>query len=162
MPHKITNPMSKCLHCKRHKGEHQAKTLSCPVGRKTRVGHLFFHPHDVFEAPQPKDLFSPSAMKATQDFRELCANCERPFGTHSAYRDACQLPPGSKELRLGERFSTTARFKPMAKRSQRVEGERVDGYVGRRLDGVEGWDFCLKEWEGARIPATLIIHKIKS
>jgi hypothetical protein len=39
----------KCKHCKKIKGEHQAKTLNCPAGMKTRIGHIQFHPENVFE-----------------------------------------------------------------------------------------------------------------
>lgn len=39
-----------CKHCKKQRGYHQAKTLSCPVGSKTRIGYITFHPTQVFEA----------------------------------------------------------------------------------------------------------------
>jgi hypothetical protein len=50
-----TRKLPNCRRCGRPRGEHQAKTLACPLGRKTRVGHTSFHrdqyfdvcPHDV-------------------------------------------------------------------------------------------------------------------
>ena len=35
---------SKCHNCGKTKGDHQAKTLLCPRGKKTRIGYIDFGP----------------------------------------------------------------------------------------------------------------------
>lgn len=40
----------KCKNCSGTKGDHQAVTLACPFGKKTRVGYLGWSPTTTFEA----------------------------------------------------------------------------------------------------------------
>ncbi len=45
---------TKCKHCKKEKGLHQAKTLACPVGSKTRIGYICFSQTTTFEPKNEK------------------------------------------------------------------------------------------------------------
>lgn len=40
--------MDKCKNCKKPKGEHQARTLNCPIGKKTRIGFIHYSTELVF------------------------------------------------------------------------------------------------------------------
>ena len=42
----------KCKNCGKEKGLHQAKTLACPVGRKTKIGYISFSYIDKFQPKQ--------------------------------------------------------------------------------------------------------------
>lgn len=42
--------LPKCKHCKKIKGLHQAKTLNCPLGSKTRIGYITFSKTQTFES----------------------------------------------------------------------------------------------------------------
>lgn len=33
---------NKCINCGKPRGEHQAKTLHCPQGSKTRIGYISY------------------------------------------------------------------------------------------------------------------------
>lgn len=39
----------KCKNCGKIKGEHLAGTLNCPIGTKTKIGYLMYHPTQVFK-----------------------------------------------------------------------------------------------------------------
>lgn len=41
--------LPKCLYCKKEKGLHQANTFNCPMGSKTRIGYISYHPNVKFE-----------------------------------------------------------------------------------------------------------------
>ncbi len=45
----------KCKNCGKEKGLHQAKTLNCPYGTKTRIGYTSFHPTDKFVPKSNKE-----------------------------------------------------------------------------------------------------------
>lgn len=47
----------KCKHCKKKRGLHQASTLACPTGTKTRIGYTSFSTTNVFEwdGKEPKE-----------------------------------------------------------------------------------------------------------
>lgn len=51
-----------CKHCKKKRGNHQARTLACPVGGRSRIGYTAFHSTQVFEARK-------SRKKKDDDFR---------------------------------------------------------------------------------------------
>ena len=40
---------TKCKHCKKAKGNHQAKTGFCPTGRKYRIGYCSYSTSQKFE-----------------------------------------------------------------------------------------------------------------
>lgn len=44
----------KCKHCNKVKGNHQAKTLHCPSGSRTRIGYTNYSLTQVFEAKLTK------------------------------------------------------------------------------------------------------------
>lgn len=46
---------TKCKHCGKCKGNHQAKTGACPEGKKTRIGYIHYSTTKVFEAVIPKN-----------------------------------------------------------------------------------------------------------
>lgn len=37
-----SNIFTKCVKCGKIRGEHQAKTLNCPTGSKTKIGYISF------------------------------------------------------------------------------------------------------------------------
>jgi hypothetical protein len=43
----------KCKHCGKDAGQHHANTKGCPIGARTRIGHIFFSKETVFE-PKPE------------------------------------------------------------------------------------------------------------
>jgi hypothetical protein len=44
----------KCKVCGRCKGYHKSGTFNCPIGMRSRVGYLNFHPKNVFLAKASK------------------------------------------------------------------------------------------------------------
>lgn len=48
-----------CIHCRRHRDNHKALTLHCPVGLRTRVGYIHFHDTQVFEERREWTTFMP-------------------------------------------------------------------------------------------------------
>ena len=46
--HGTVQPLVRCALCRRIKGLHQAGTLNCPQGPKTRVGYVFFSKTNVY------------------------------------------------------------------------------------------------------------------
>ena len=54
--HIPTGLAAKCAHCKKRRGEHQARTLACPVGTKHRtVGWTSYSVTKVYE-PRDKSV----------------------------------------------------------------------------------------------------------
>ena len=51
----------KCLLCGKVRGYHQAKTLHCPVGAKSRLGWTTYHETNVF-VPDPKKALTQPAV----------------------------------------------------------------------------------------------------
>jgi hypothetical protein len=47
------NFSTKCIHCKKTKGDHQARTLRCPMGAKTRIGYVAFALTTFHESSKP-------------------------------------------------------------------------------------------------------------
>lgn len=47
----------KCKHCGKSKGDHQAKSLHCPMGRKSRIGYITYDPNKTFESKSEKKEF---------------------------------------------------------------------------------------------------------
>jgi len=45
---------SKCMHCGRERGQHQAMTFNCAVGMKTRIGFTQFSTSTRFEPKRPQ------------------------------------------------------------------------------------------------------------
>lgn len=61
----------KCIHCKRSRGNHKAKTENCPIGAATRVGYTQFHATQVFEAKRRWTTFLPKHPVCERQ----CATC---------------------------------------------------------------------------------------
>jgi hypothetical protein len=38
----------KCKLCNKERGQHKAKTLECPVGKRTRIGHTTYSSDQTF------------------------------------------------------------------------------------------------------------------
>lgn len=53
-----------CVHCKKTKGVHLAKTLHCPVGMRTRIGQISFDKEKVYT---PKPGWKPTAKMVEAD-----------------------------------------------------------------------------------------------
>lgn len=47
--------IEKCAHCHKPRGEHNAMTKACPVGRKTRIGVIAYSHLTVFSQPSTKE-----------------------------------------------------------------------------------------------------------
>lgn len=41
--------IKKCKHCGKTRGEHNATNNACPMGKKTRIGYIGYHPTNTFE-----------------------------------------------------------------------------------------------------------------
>lgn len=50
-----TTSATRCKHCKKARGNHQAKTRMCPIGKKTRIGYIHYNDKQVFEPMEDKD-----------------------------------------------------------------------------------------------------------
>ena len=42
----------KCCLCGKERGEHLAINLNCPIGKKTRIGNIYYHKTQTFKKRQ--------------------------------------------------------------------------------------------------------------
>jgi hypothetical protein len=66
--------IGKCKFCKKAKGDHQAVTLNCPMGAKTRVGYCAYEAHRVFKEKKVMKVWGGDTFQAGKQIRTLvCA-----------------------------------------------------------------------------------------
>jgi hypothetical protein len=83
--------MPKCKNCGRERLDHKARDLACPIGRKTRIGHIHYHTNQFFsEKEKTKKKKKSKKVKPKKD--KLFGNVHWTDGTRvavcSPYGDA--------------------------------------------------------------------------